>query len=184
MVPQLATFGDMMPPNADLPVRYRDRRELLVTASPAALFHTVARLGGGQGWLAWNWLWRVRGWLDRAVGGPGMRGRPGDPEGSRPLYVGEVIDVWRVEVVDAPHRLTLRAEMRVPGRAWLEFRAEPAATGTRFIQEARFAPSGLFGHLYWYAMVPAHLVLFPAMARAIADRALAFDRAVGAEERA
>lgn len=171
-----------MPRNTDLPVRYRDRRELLVAAPPAALFHVVTRLGGARGWLVWNWLWRVRGWLDQAVGGPGMRGRPQDPQGSRPLYVDDVIDVWRVEAVDVPYRLTLRAEMRVPGQAWLEFRAEPAAAGTRFIQEARFAPAGLFGHLYWYAMVPAHLVLFPAMARAIADRALAFDRAMGAGE--
>jgi uncharacterized protein YndB with AHSA1/START domain len=152
---------------------HRDRREVRVAAPPAAVHRTVCALGGANGWLAWDRLWRLRGWFDRAVGGPGMRGRPHDRGHSGPVYVGDVIDVWRVEAVHPPHRLLLRAEMRVPGEAWLEFRAEPDGPGTRLIQEARFAPAGLFGHLYWYAMVPAHLVLFPAMARAIAQRAAA-----------
>jgi len=156
---------------ADTP-RYRDRREVLVQAPPEALFATVCSLGGRNGWLAYDWLWRLRGWLDRLVGGPGMRGRPDAGGHSGHVYVGAGIDVWRVEAVEPPLRLRLRAEMLVPGEAWLEFRAEPDGAGTRFIQEAQFAPHGLFGHLYWYAMVPAHLVLFPAMAKAIASRAV------------
>lgn len=153
-------------------------------ASSEAIFRVVSALGGRNGWLVGNPLWRLRGWIDRLVGGPGMRGRPQDPTGTGTVYLGDVMDFWRVQRVDPPHRLLLAAEMRVPGEAWLEFRAEPAATGTRFIQEARFAPTGLFGHLYWYAMVPAHLFLFPAMARAIADRALAVERRRAAGERA
>lgn len=143
-----------------------------MAAPPDAVFRVVCALGGDGGWLACNALWRLRGWIDRRLGGPGMRGRPGDRDPSGTVAVGDVIDVWRVDAVDSPRRLRLRAEMRVPGDAWLEFFAEPDGTGTRFIQVARFAPAGLFGHLYWYAMVPAHLLLFPAMARAIAARAI------------
>ena len=153
--------------------RFADTREIFVPAPPDAVFRTVCALGGANGWLAWNWLWQLRGAIDRLCGGPGMRGRPAARGHSGAVYVGDVVDLWRVADAVPPHRLLLQAEMRLPGQAWLEFRAEPDGAGTRFIQEARFAPAGLFGHLYWYAMVPAHLVLFPAMARAIAQRARA-----------
>lgn len=156
-----------------MPARYRDLQSLHVAALPEHVFAVVSALGGRRGWLAYNGLWQLRGWLDRLAGGPGMRGHPGDAGHSGHLYVGAVVDVWRVEVVEPPTRLRFVADMRVPGEAWLEFRAEPDGAGTRFIQEARFAPHGLFGHLYWYAMVPAHLVLFPAMAKAIARTAAA-----------
>lgn len=152
--------------------RFRDRQTRHIAASTEAVFAVVSALGGKGGWLAYDWLWHLRGWLDRLVGGPGMRGHPRDSGHSGPVYVGDAVDVWRVEAVEPPTRLLLRAEMRVPGEAWLEFRAEPDGAGTRFTQEAHFAPHGLLGHLYWYAMVPAHLVLFPAMAEAIAARSV------------
>ncbi len=110
-----------------------------------------------------------------------MRGRP-EPQGdSAAMYVEAVVDAWRVEAFDPSRCLLLRAEMRLPGDAWLEFRAEPDGAGTRFMQEGRVVPPGLFGHLYWFAMVPAHLLLFPALATAICDRA-AVRRASDARE--
>jgi uncharacterized protein YbjT (DUF2867 family) len=145
-----------------------------VAASPERTFDAVARLGGEHGWLAWNSLWRVRGFVDRLVGGPGLRRGRRDPDA---LLPGEAVDFWRVEQVEAPRLLRLRAEMRVPGQAWLQFLLVPEGNGTRLIQSALFAPRGLFGLLYWYAMYPAHRLIFPEMVRAIARTAR--DRARG-----
>ncbi len=145
-----------------------ETRTIYVDAQPDQVFRAFCRLGGDQGWLAWNWLWKVRGFLDRLVGGPGLRRGRRDPAW---LYVGEAVDFWRVELVERPRLLRLRAEMRVPGLAWLQFTAVPEGQGTRLIQTALFAPRGLLGLLYWYAMYPAHLVLFPGMARAVAELA-------------
>jgi uncharacterized protein YbjT (DUF2867 family) len=146
-----------------------ETRTTYVEASPDQVFRAFCRLGGDQGWLAWNWLWKIRGFLDRMVGGPGLRRGRRDPAW---LYLGEAVDFWRVEMVERPRLLRLRAEMRVPGQAWLQFSAVPEGKGTRLMQTALFAPRGLFGLLYWYAMYPAHLFIFGDMAKAVAQLAL------------
>lgn len=142
-----------------------ETRTLYVDAVPDQVFAAFCRLGGDQGWLAWDWLWKMRGFLDRLVGGPGLRRGRRDPA---TLYLGEAVDFWRVESVERPRLLRLRAEMRLPGQAWLQFTALPEGAGTRLIQTALFAPRGLFGLFYWYAMYPAHLFIFGDMARAVA----------------
>lgn len=142
-----------------------ETRAIYVDAQPDQVFRAFCRLGGDQGWLAWNGLWKIRGFVDRLVGGPGLRRGRRDPAW---LYLGEAVDFWRVETVERPRLLRLRAEMRMPGKAWLQFTAIPEGSGTRLIQTALFAPRGLLGLLYWYAMYPAHLLIFGDMARAVA----------------
>jgi len=147
-----------------------ETRAIYVDAQPDQVFRAFCRLGGDQGWLAWNGLWKIRGFVDRLVGGPGLRRGRRDPAW---LYLGEAVDFWRVETVERPRLLRLRAEMRMPGKAWLQFTAIPEGAGTRLIQTALFAPRGLLGLLYWYAMYPAHLLIFGDMARAVAALARA-----------
>ncbi len=154
-----------------------ETRAIYVEAQPDQVFRAFCRLGGDQGWLVWNSLWKIRGFIDRMVGGPGLRRGRRDPSW---LYLGEAVDFWRVETVERPRLLRLRAEMRIPGKAWLQFTAVPEGSGTRLIQTALFAPRGLFGLLYWYAMYPAHLFIFGDMARALA--ALAREEPVHAVE--
>ena len=153
-----------------------ERRERTVTASAAAVFATFTGLGGRRGWLAWNLLWRVRGALDRLLGGVGLRRGRRDPDEVR---VGDAVDFWRVEAVEPDRLLRLRAEMKVPGRAWLQFEATPLSAGSggasaaRLVQTAFFAPKGLAGLLYWYALYPIHAVIFSALARRIGELAAA-----------
>jgi hypothetical protein len=147
-----------------------ETRAIYVDAAPEEVFRAFCRIGGEQGWLAWNFLWRMRGFLDRLMGGPGLRRGRRDP---RNLYVGEAVDFWRVDMIERPRLLRLRAEMRVPGKAWLQFTAVPEGQGTRLIQTALFAPRGLWGLLYWYAMYPAHLFIFGDMAAGVAKLARA-----------
>ena len=116
-----------------------------------------------------DWAWRVRGFLDRLVGGVGLRRGRRDPQEVR---VGDAVDFWRVEAVEPDRLLRLRAEMKVPGRAWLEFRVEPIDAATsRLSQTAFFAPRGLTGLLYWYLLYPIHAVIFSGLAKALARRA-------------
>ena len=120
--------------------------------------------GGERGWLTWNWAWRLRGHADRLLGGPGLqRGRRHPQE----LSAGECVDFWRVELVDPPHLLRLRGEMKVPGRAWLQWEAYPERGKTRLMQTAGFAPRGLFGTLYWYLLYPFHRLIFTDLINAI-----------------
>jgi uncharacterized protein YbjT (DUF2867 family) len=144
----------------------REVRKLQVKASPAALFRAFSGIGGRRGWLVWEWAWRLRGLLDQVLGGPGLRrGRRHASE----LLPGEVLDFWRVERVERDRRLVLRAEMRVPGKAWLVWESRPHEGGSQLIQTALFQPRGLGGVLYWYLLYPLHGWIFSDLARAIAD---------------
>ncbi|MEH0936306.1 SDR family oxidoreductase [Micromonospora psammae] len=148
---------------------YTDVRERLVDAPPGALWRVIEGVGGEHGWYSFPLAWSVRGWVDRLVGGVGLRRGRRDPHR---LQVGEALDFWRVEEIVPGELLRLRAEMRLPGRAWLEMRAEPAeGGGSRYVQRAVFLPRGLTGHLYWGSVTPFHAVVFGGMARNIARNA-------------
>jgi uncharacterized protein YbjT (DUF2867 family) len=147
---------------------FADERVAVSSAPPEALFAAVCAIGGGRGYHTPRWMWELRGVLDKLVGGTGLRRGRRHPV---TLGVGEVVDFWRVEALERPHLLRLRAEMKVPGQAWLEFRIEPEGTGSRLWQRARFHPRGLWGRLYWVVLVPFHGVIFPRMARELAREA-------------
>jgi uncharacterized protein YbjT (DUF2867 family) len=142
-----------------------ERRQLFVRAPPAVLFTTVAGLGGSRGYLVDEWAWELRGALDRLAGGVGLRRGRRHPD---ELRVGDALDFWRVEAVEPERLLRLRAEMRVPGRAWLQFEIAPEQGGSRLVQTAFFAPRGLPGLAYWYALYPLHGHIFSGMIRALA----------------
>ena len=157
---------------------YRDRegmirevRSAYVEAQPETVFSVFSGVGGDRGWPAWQWAWRARGALDRMLGGPGLRRGRRHPND---LLTGEAVDFWRVETVQPPHLLRLRAEMKLPGRAWLEWKAIPESGGTRLIQTAAFAPHGLAGALYWWTLYPFHRLIFDDMIKAIAGAATRF----------
>lgn len=146
-----------------------ERRQHQVDASPEAIYRTVTGLGGQRGWMVYNWAWRLRGLMDSMVGGVGFRrGRRHKDE----LRAGEALDFWRVEALEENRMLRLRAEMKVPGRAWLQFRIEPLEDGSsRLTQTAFFAPKGLFGPIYWYSLYPIHGLIFSALIRKIGEAA-------------
>ena len=148
--------------------RLSDRREVEVQAPPRRCFEVISSMGGRNGWPAFGWLWRIRGAIDLLLGGVGMR--RGRPEG-RPLRTGDALDFWRVETCEPDVRLKLSAEMKVPGRAWLEFAVAPSARGALVRQTAEFDPVGLAGLFYWYLLAPIHAVVFRGMLKAIARRA-------------
>ncbi len=129
----------------------------------------LARQGGERGWYAYDGLWRLRGWLDRLQGGIGMRRGRRDPDR---LLPGDPLDFWRVESVDPPHHLQLRAEMKLPGRAWLRYDVVAVdavdAVACHLTQTALFEPHGLAGFLYWWTLYPFHRLMFPALLRAVA----------------
>ncbi len=145
-----------------------ERREQVVASSPAAVYRVFSGLGGRRGWLSMDLAWRVRGAFDRLVGGVGMRRGRRHPDEVR---VGDAIDFWRVEAVEPDRLLRLRAEMKVPGKAWLQFEALPIESEkTRLIQTAFFEPKGLSGLLYWYLLYPVHQYIFGDMVKKIAGR--------------
>jgi uncharacterized protein YbjT (DUF2867 family) len=148
----------------------RDVRSVLVTADPAAVFSVVSSLGGRTGWLVDNWVWQLRGTLDKLIGGPGLRRGRRHPS---QLMQGESVDFWRVEEMEQGRLLRLRAEMKLPGTAWLQWEIRPEDGGSRLMQSAMFAPTGTMGSLYWNMLYPIHNMMFGRLIRAIARRAVA-----------
>ncbi|MFI5735453.1 SDR family oxidoreductase [Kribbella sp. NPDC051587] len=148
---------------------YVDERESVVPASPERLWAVIEGIGGGNGWYSWRLGWWARGLLDRLFGGPGLRRGRRNPHD---LSVGDPLDWWRVEEVEDFKLLRLRAEMRLPGLAWLELIVDDDDAGhTVFRQRALFHPHGLPGHLYWWAIKPFHGIVFGSMQRNIAESA-------------
>lgn len=143
-----------------------DRRERTTTASADAVWSAVCAIGGEHGYYGADWLWRLRGMLDRLVGGPGLRrGR----RSATALQFGDALDFWRVTCFDPPRRLELTAEMRLPGIATLSFEVDRASSSlesaplTHLVMTARFRPRGLLGIAYWYAVLPLHGIVFAGM---------------------
>ena len=144
-----------------------ERREVRVQAPPADVFQVFSCLGGERGWLYFNWAWKLRGVIDRLLGGSGLRRGRRDPHS---LRCGDAVDFWRVEAVEANHLLRLRAEMKLPGKAWLEFTSETGKDSqTQLIQTAYFAPKGLWGFLYWYILYPLHSLIFSGLIERIKE---------------
>jgi uncharacterized protein YbjT (DUF2867 family) len=149
--------------------RLVDSRTVTVNVPASAAFTPVRRIGGKTGWYYGNWLWQLRGFLDLLVGGVGIRRGRRDPDD---LHAGEPLDCWRVETIEPDHLLRLSAEMKLPGRAWLEFEVTPdGPSKTTIRQTAIFDPLGLFGLCYWYAIYPLHEAIFGGMLRGIAHAA-------------
>ncbi|WES64488.1 SDR family oxidoreductase [Microbacter sp. GSS18] len=162
----LGVPSDPLPSDPDWAGRtvFTDARTAHTSAPPAALWHVIEGIGGENGWYSSPLLWAVRGWMDRLVGGIGLaRGRRSRDR----LAVGDALDFWRVEALDPGSFLRLRAEMKVPGLAWLELRASPEDGGSRYDQRAVFFPAGLAGRLYWLAVLPFHGFIFAGMAARI-----------------
>jgi uncharacterized protein YbjT (DUF2867 family) len=145
-----------------------DARQVFVKVDADHAFLPIAQIGGARGWYYATWLWQLRGALDLLAGGVGMRRGRRDPDA---LSVGDTLDFWRVEAYEPGRRLRLAAEMKVPGRAWLEFDVVPAPGGAIVHQTAVFEPVGLFGLVYWYLLSPVHFFIFGGMLREIARRA-------------
>jgi hypothetical protein len=146
-----------------------DTRVVPSSSDPERLFAAVATIGGKNGWYYADWLWRLRGLMDRTFGGVGLRrGRPRMEQ----LQAGDALDFWRVEEYVYKKRLLLRAEMKVWGKAWLDFVIEPEDSGgSLLVQTARYYPRGLIGDMYWYVVYPLHALVFRGMSKAIVRRA-------------
>lgn len=153
--------------------RLVDSREVEANVPVEAAFAAIQRIGGQTGWYYGNWLWRVRGWMDLLVGGVGLRRGRRDPV---ELRVGDAVDCWRVEALEPNRRLRLAAEMKLPGRAWLEFEVTPTPTGSRIRQTAEFDPIGLTGLAYWYSIFVLHEFVFRGMLSGIVAAADAFSK--------
>jgi hypothetical protein len=145
--------------------RLVDSRTAYVSVPPALAFAPIQRIGGSNGWYFASFLWQIRGFFDLLVGGVGLRRGRRDPYA---LVAGDALDFWRVESVEPGRRLNLVAEMKVPGRAWLQFEVEPTNHGSVIRQTAIFDPAGLSGLLYWYALYPIHYCIFKGMLHRIA----------------
>ncbi|MEO1288617.1 MAG: SDR family oxidoreductase [Chloroflexota bacterium] len=140
---------------------FTDERIKIVDATPADVYETFTGIGGQRGWLTYTWAWRLRAWGDSMIGGVGFRRGRRHPD---TIHAGEALDFWRVEEIQPDRLMRLRAEMKVPGKAWLQFKALPTEDGkTKLIQTAYFAPKGLFGLLYWYVLVPIHGFIFTSL---------------------
>jgi len=172
-------FSSLGPSRPRLGAQYRQRlvdsRAIWVRSGPLDAFQPIERIGGRVGWYFGNWLWRLRGLLDVILGGTGLRRGRRDPNWLAP---GDIVDCWRVEALERGQLLRLRAKMRLPGRAWLQFEVAPDASrgGSSIRQTAIFDPRGILGRVYWYALAPIHHFVFAGMLRGIA-------RAAGRAER-
>jgi hypothetical protein len=163
--------SDPMPTDPDWAqgTLYVDERTRHVQAPTEVLWRVIESIGGASGWYSWSWAWQVRGVIDRLSGGPGLRRGRRSPTD---LRLGDAVDFWRVEDIVEGQLLRLRAEMKLPGRAWLDLGVERDGAGqTLFHQRAVFAPRGLWGRAYWWAVAPFHGVVFGGMQRNIARRA-------------
>jgi uncharacterized protein YbjT (DUF2867 family) len=148
---------------------FKDRRVSNVEVSCERIFDVVSSIGGNNGWYYANWLWKLRGIIDQQLGGVGLRRGRRHP---RELAIGDTLDFWRVEDYLPNRRILLRAEMKVWGRAWLEFQTESInSTNTKFTQTATYYPKGLMGIIYWFSIYPIHMMIFRGMSRAIARKA-------------
>ncbi len=167
----VTSAGDIQPYRFDvIEGMYIEQRQRLVDLPARQVFRSFTGIGGARGWLYMDWAWSIRGWMDKIIGGVGTRRGRRHPD---EIWVGESLDFWRVEAVTPGRSMRLRAEMKVPGKAWLEFRADPQENGqTLLTTSAYFDAHGLFGFLYWYAMWPFHKFIFDGMTRGIANRAL------------
>jgi uncharacterized protein YbjT (DUF2867 family) len=148
--------------------RIVDSRQVTVKCNREEAMRPIRRIGGKTGWYYGDWLWRLRGFLDLLAGGVGRRRGRRDPEWPAP---GDTLDFWRVEAFEPNRLLRLFAEMKVPGRAWLQFEIEDHQAGATIRQTAIFDPAGIFGLLYWYALYPLHSLIFDGMLRRIARAA-------------
>ncbi|MFN2216197.1 MAG: SDR family oxidoreductase [Anaerolineales bacterium] len=151
-----------------------EERNLVVDLPASKVHKAYMGLGGERGWLYLDWTWVIRGWVDKLFGGVGLhRGRRNPDQ----LYVGESLDFWRVEAVEPDHLLRLRAEMKVPGKAWLQFTSFPQSDGKTLLkQTAYFAPRGLTGLIYWYSLYPIHTFIFSGLIKKIAERATRLEK--------
>jgi uncharacterized protein YbjT (DUF2867 family) len=143
----------------------REIRTLYSECSPEAVFQSFSRIGGDRGWLVWQWVWEIRGLIDKVVGGPGLRRGRRHPT---QILSGEALDFWRVEAIVPQRMLLLRAEMKLPGRAWFQWEAIPEGKGTRLIQAAMYDPKGFLENIYWYSLYPIHKLIFSDLIEAIA----------------
>ena len=156
-----------------------ERRRQDVSAPARAVYRTFTGIGGERGWYFANWAWRLRGMIDRMLGGAGLRRGRRHPDD---LRVGDALDFWRVEDLEAGRSVRLRAEMKLPGRAWLYYEAREAADGsTRLEQTAAFIPKGLMGLVYWFGLYPLHAWVFRGLIREIARRAEILGSSTGSE---
>ncbi|GAA1764753.1 SDR family oxidoreductase [Agromyces humatus] len=158
---------------------YVDEREQRCTAHVSDLWRVIEGVGGENGWYSFPLLWAIRGWVDKLTGGVGLRRGRRDP---LMLHVGDAVDFWRVEAIDRGSFLRLRAEMRIPGRAWLELGASVDGDGAVYQQRAVFFPKGLAGRAYWWLIVPFHDVIFSGMANRITAEAEAAARVVSSKD--
>jgi len=146
-----------------------ERRQIVVDLPPDSIFRAYTGLGGDRGWLYMDWAWELRGWLDKVVGGVGLRRGRRHPD---EIHAGESLDFWRVEAIEPNRLMRLRAEMKVPGDAWLQFESVPQEDGkTLLIVNAYFDVHGMSGLLYWYAMYPFHKYIFDGLTKQLASRA-------------
>ncbi|MBL8103601.1 MAG: DUF2867 domain-containing protein [Anaerolineales bacterium] len=148
-----------------------ERRQVILDIPTETVFRSYTGIGGERGWLYMDWSWALRGWMDKAIGGVGLRRGRRHPD---EIHTGEALDFWRVETVEKNSRMRLRAEMKVPGKAWLQFDSTSAPDDknkTVFTVTAYYEPHGFFGFLYWYAMWPFHKFIFDGLTRRLASRA-------------
>ncbi|MXY44403.1 MAG: SDR family oxidoreductase [Dehalococcoidia bacterium] len=152
-----------------------ERRSRNVAAQPRQVFRVFTGIGADRGWYFANWAWRIRGMIDRLLGGAGLRRGRRHPDH---LRVGDALDFWRVEALEADRMVRLRAEMKLPGSAWLQYEARQAADNTtQLVQTAAFDPRGLAGLAYWYVLYPFHAWIFGGLVNSIARRAEGMDDA-------